>query len=41
MALFALALIGIVFVPTFYLENGDRLDWQLSKWTISERGFSN
>ena len=32
MALFALVLLGIVFVPTLFLENGDRLVWQLSNW---------
>ena len=33
MALFALVLLGIVFVPTLFLENGDRLVWQLSSWS--------
>ena len=32
MALFALVLLGIVFVPTLFLENGDRLVWQLNNW---------
>jgi hypothetical protein len=32
MALFALVLLGTVFVPTLFLENGDRLVWQLSNW---------
>ena len=32
MALFALVLLSIVFVPTLFLENGDRLVWQLSNW---------
>ena len=32
MALFALVLLGIVFLPTLFLENGDRLVWQLSNW---------
>ena len=33
MALFALVLLGIVFVQTLFLENGDRLVWQLSSWS--------
>ena len=32
MALFALVLLSIVFVPTLFLENGDKLVWQLSNW---------
>ncbi len=32
MALFALVLLSIVFVPTLFLENSDRLVWQLSNW---------
>ena len=32
MALFALVLLGISFVPTLFLEDGDRLAWQLSNW---------
>ena len=32
MALFALVLVGISFVPTLFLEDGDRLAWQLSNW---------
>ena len=32
MALFALVLLSIVFVPTLFLEDGDRLVWQLSNW---------
>ena len=32
MALFTLVLLSIVFVPTLFLENGDRLVWQLSNW---------
>ena len=32
MALFALVLLSIVFVPPLFLENGDRLVWQLSNW---------
>ena len=32
MALFALVLLSIVFVPTLFLEKGDRLVWQLSNW---------
>ena len=32
MELFALVLLSIVFVPTLFLENGDRLVWQLSNW---------
>ena len=32
MALFALVLMGISFVPTLFLEDGDRLAWQLSNW---------
>ena len=32
MALFALVLLSIVFVPTLFLENGDRLVWQLRNW---------
>ena len=32
MALFALVLLSIVFVPILFLENGDRLVWQLSNW---------
>lgn len=33
MALFTLILLGISFVPTLFLENGDRLVWQLNNWT--------
>ena len=33
MALFTLVLLGISFVPTLFLENGDRLVWQLNNWT--------
>ena len=33
MALFALVLLGIVFVQTLFLENGDRLVWQMSNWS--------
>ena len=32
MAIIALVLSGISFVPTLFLENGDRLIWQLSNW---------
>ena len=32
MAIIALVLLGISFVPTLFLENGDRLIWQLSNW---------
>ena len=32
MALFALVLLSIVFGPTLFLEDGDRLVWQLSNW---------
>ncbi len=32
MALLALVLLSIVFVPTLFLEKGDRLVWQLSNW---------
>ena len=32
MAIIALVLSGISFVPTLFLENGDRLVWQLSNW---------
>lgn len=32
MALFALVLLGIVFLPALFLDNGDRLVWQLSSW---------
>ena len=32
MALFALVLLSIVFVPTLFLDDGDRLVWQLSNW---------
>ena len=32
MALFALVLLGISFVPTLFLEDGDRLAWQLNNW---------
>ena len=33
MALFTLVLLGISFVPTLFLDNGDRLVWQLSNWS--------
>ena len=32
MAIIALVLLGISYVPTLFLENGDRLVWQLSNW---------
>lgn len=32
MALLTLVLLGISFVPTLFLENGDRLVWQLDNW---------
>jgi len=33
MAIIALVLLAITFVPTLFLKNGDRLIWQLSNWT--------
>ena len=33
MAIIALVLIGISFVPTLFLEHGDRLVWQMSNWS--------
>ena len=32
LAIIALVLLGIAYVPTLFLENGDRLVWQLSNW---------
>ena len=32
MALLTIVLLSISFVPTLFLENGDRLFWQLSNW---------
>ena len=32
MALIVLVLLGISYVPTLFLEDGDRLVWQLSNW---------
>ena len=32
LAMFILVLLGISFMPTLFLENGDRLVWQLSNW---------
>ena len=32
MPIIALVLLGISYVPTLFLENGDRLVWQLSNW---------
>ena len=32
MAIIALVILGISYVPTLFLENGDRLVWQLSNW---------
>ena len=32
MAIIALVLLGISYVPTLFLEKGDRLIWQLSNW---------
>ena len=33
MAIIALVLLSISYVPTLFLENGDRLVWQLSNWS--------
>lgn len=32
MAIIALVLLGISYLPSLFLENGDRLVWQLSNW---------
>ena len=32
-AMITIVLLGIPFVPSLFLENGDRLVWQLSNWT--------
>ena len=32
MALLTIVLLSISYVPTLFLENGDRLFWQLSNW---------